>query len=185
VPEHIIKIPDDVSDEVAAPIMCSGATIYRGIKEAGLQPGQWVAFAGAGGGVGHMGVMYARAMGMRVIAIDGGSDKGEMCKRIGAEHFVDFTQVKDVNTEVIKLADGEGVHGLIVTASNGRAYAGAVGMVRTSGVMMCIGLPPTKDLPLIVDPITCASTSLPNLYWVNPYYRSPFEFIVLVPSFVI
>jgi D-arabinose 1-dehydrogenase-like Zn-dependent alcohol dehydrogenase len=48
---------------------------------------------------------------------DGGADKGEMCKRIGAEHFVDFTQTSDINAEVIRLADGEGVHGLIVTAS--------------------------------------------------------------------
>lgn len=138
--DHVIKIPQGVPDEVAAPVMCSGATIYRGITEAGVKPGDWVAFAGAGGGVGHMGVMYAKAMGMRVIAIDGGSDKEEMCKRIGAEHFVDFTKVKDVNAEVVKLADGQGVHGVIVTASNMAGYRGAVGMLRTSGVLMCIGL---------------------------------------------
>lgn len=149
-----MKIPDDVPDDVAAPIMCSGATIYRGITEAGLKAGQWVAFAGAGGGVGHMGVMYAKAMGMRVIAIDAGAEKGEMCKRIGAEHYVDVTEVKDVNAEVIRIADGEGAHGVIVTAGNGRAYAQAVNMLRTSGIMMCIGLPPITDCPQIVDPLT-------------------------------
>lgn len=137
---HVMKIPDGLPDEVAAPIMCSGATIYRGITEAGLKSGDWVAFAGAGGGVGHMGVMYAKSMGMRVIAIDGGSEKEEMCKKIGAEHFVDFTKVKDVNAEVIKLADGLGVHGLIVTATNAAAYQTGTGMLRTSGIMMCIGL---------------------------------------------
>lgn len=138
--EHVIRIPEGVADEVAAPIMCSGATIYRGITEAGLKPGDWVAFVGAGGGVGHMGVMYAKAMGMRVIAIDGGSDKEEMCKRIGAEHFVDFTKVKDVNAEVVRLADGLGVHGVLVTASTMAGYRGTVGMLRTSGILMCIGL---------------------------------------------
>ncbi|KAK5082252.1 hypothetical protein LTR05_007396 [Lithohypha guttulata] len=154
--EHVVKIPDGVPDDVAAPIMCSGATIYRGITEAGLKPGDWVAFAGAGGGVGHMGVMYARAMGMRVIAIDGGEEKDQMCKKIGAEHFVDFTKVKDVNAEVIRLADGSGVHGLIVTATSAAAYRSGAGMLRTSGVLMSIGL----HVPLIADPLTLVGKNL-------------------------
>lgn len=137
---HVMKIPEGLSDEVAAPIMCSGATIYRGITEAGLKSGDWVAFAGAGGGVGHMGVMYAKAIGLRVIAIDGGSEKEQMCKKIGAEHFVDFTKVKDVNAEVIRLADGLGVHGLIITATSAAAYRSGTGMLRTSGILMSIGL---------------------------------------------
>ena len=87
-----------------------------------------------------MGVMYAKAMGMRVIAVDGGSEKEEMCKSIGADHFIDFTKVKDVNAEVIRLADGLGAHGLIVTATSAAAYRGGTGMLRTSGIMMCIGL---------------------------------------------
>jgi len=53
--EHVIKIPEGVEDEVAAPVMCSGATIYRGIREAGLRAGDWVAFVGAGGGGGAYG----------------------------------------------------------------------------------------------------------------------------------
>jgi alcohol dehydrogenase, propanol-preferring len=138
--DHAIKIPDGVKDEIAAPIMCSGATIYRGITEAGLKAGDWVVFSGAGGGVGHMGVQYAKAMGMRVIAVDGGSEKEELCKRIGADHFVDFTKVQDVSAEVVTIADGLGAHGLIVTASNSAAYRGGIGMLRTSGIMMCIGL---------------------------------------------
>ena len=79
-------------------------------------------------------------MGMRVIAVDGGSEKEEMCKKIGADHFVDFMKVKDVAADVVKIADGLGAHGLIVTASTGAAYAGGLGMLRTSGVFMCIGL---------------------------------------------
>jgi alcohol dehydrogenase, propanol-preferring len=166
---HVMKIPDGVPDDIAAPIMCSGATIYRAIKEAGFQPGDWVAFVGAGGGVGHMGVMYAKAMGIRAIGIDGGAEKGEMCKRIGAEHFVDFTQVSDVNAEVVRLTDGLGAHGVIVTATGSAPYKSAIGMLRTSGTMMCIGLrayPFLKrpsiltvaaaitDVPQIADPLT-------------------------------
>lgn len=138
--DHVLKIPEGVSDEVAAPVMCSGGTIYRGIKESGLKSGDWVAFAGAGGGVGHMGVMYAKAMGMRVIAIDGGNDKGEMCKRIGAEHFVDFMETEDLNAEVVRLTDGLGAHGLIITATSAAAYRTGIGMLRTSGILMAIGL---------------------------------------------
>ena len=110
------------------------------ITEAGLKPGNWVVFSGAGGGVGHLGVAYAKAMGMRVIAVDGGPDKEEMCKQIGADHFIDFLKVQDIPGEVAKLTDGLGAHGLIVTASNSKAYAGGLQMLRTSGVFMCIGI---------------------------------------------
>lgn len=163
---HVMKIPDGVPDDIAAPIMCSGATIYRAIKEAGFQPGDWVAFVGAGGGVGHMGVMYAKAMGMRPIAIDGGSEKGDLCKSIGAEHFVDFTQVQDVNAEVIRLTDGLGAHGVIVTATGGAAYRSAVGMLRTSGTLMCIGLRKAPCCPYpgpVIDLSSCRYGCSPAL----------------------
>jgi alcohol dehydrogenase, propanol-preferring len=143
--DHVVRIPEGVSDAVAAPIMCAGATIYRGITESGLKQGNWVVFSGAGGGVGHLGVQFAKAMGMRVIAVDGGKEKEEMCKKIGAEHFIDFMKVKDVPAEVVKIADGVGAHGLIVTASNSKAYAGGLKMLRTSGVFMCIGLRELAD----------------------------------------
>lgn len=94
----------------------------------------------SGMGLISTGVQYAKAMGMRVIAVDGGSDKEEMCKRIGADHFVDFTKVTDIPAEVKRIADGVGAHGLIVTASNSAAYKNGTSMLRISGVMMCIGL---------------------------------------------
>lgn len=155
--DHVMKIPEGLPDEVAAPIMCSGATIYRGITEAGLKSGDWVAFAGAGGGVGHMGVMYAKALGMRVIAIDGGEEKEQMCKKIGADHFVDFTKVKDVNAEVVKLADGLGVHGLLITATSPAAYRTGIGMLRTSGILMSIGLREVSSLRTGGLRLTCPS----------------------------
>ncbi|KPI39411.1 Alcohol dehydrogenase 1 [Cyphellophora attinorum] len=152
--EHVVRIPDGVDGSVAAPVMCAGATIYRGITEAGLKPGQWVIFSGAGGGVGHMGVLYAKAMGMRVIAIDGGADKGKMCLSIGADHFIDFLETPDLVSEVQKLTDGLGAHGLIVTASSSKAYVGGLALLRTSGVMMCIGIVPVTDIPSVADPLS-------------------------------
>ena len=65
---------------------------------------------GAGGGLGHFAVQYAKAMGMRVIAIDGGDEKRDLCKKLGAEVFIDYTQTKDVTAEVVKIT-GFGAHG--------------------------------------------------------------------------
>jgi propanol-preferring alcohol dehydrogenase len=134
------RIPDGVDDFSAGPIMCSGSTIYCSLKESGLKPGDWAVFPGAGGGVGHMGVQLAKAMGMRVVGVDGGDDKKALCMKLGCEAFVDFTQVKDVAEEVVKICDGKGAHGIFVTATSGSAYASAPMMARIGGKIMCIGL---------------------------------------------
>jgi propanol-preferring alcohol dehydrogenase len=134
------RIPDGVDDFSAGPIMCSGSTIYCSLKESGLKPGDWAVFPGAGGGVGHMGVQLAKAMGMRVVGVDGGDDKKALCMKLGCEAFVDFTKVKDVAEEVVKICDGKGAHGIFVTATSGSAYASAPMMARIGGKIMCIGL---------------------------------------------
>jgi len=94
-----------VKDEEAGPIMCGGVTAYTALKRSEVRPGQWVVLPGAGGGLGHFAVQYAKAMGMRVIAIDGGEEKRKLCKDLGAEEFIDFTQVcraddADVNSKL-------------------------------------------------------------------------------------
>lgn len=134
------RIPEGVDDFIAGPIMCSGSTIYCSLKESGLKPGDWAVFPGAGGGVGHMGVQLAKAMGMRVVGVDGGDDKRELCMKLGCEAFVDFTKVKDVAEEVVKICDGKGAHGVFVTATSASAYASAPLMTRISGRVMCVGL---------------------------------------------
>jgi len=78
---------------------------------------------------------------MRVIAIDGGDEKRSLClDTLGAEAFIDFTQVEDVAAEVIRITDGKGAHGIFVTAGNKAAYESAPKMVRVGGRVMCIGL---------------------------------------------
>lgn len=86
-----------------------------------------------------MGVQIAKAMGIRVIAIDGGEEKKELCYKLGCEEFIDFTAVKSVEEEVIKIT-GDGAHGIFVTAGSAAAYASAPQMARTGGKVMCIGL---------------------------------------------
>lgn len=124
--------------------MCSGSTIYRSLTESELKPGDYAVFPGGGGGVGHMGIQLAKAMGLRPIGIDGGDAKRDLCLSLGCEAFIDFTKVKEyeggVVGEVLRLTGGNGAHGVFVTAGSKQAYESAPGMCRTGGRVMCIGL---------------------------------------------
>ncbi|KAH9211048.1 chaperonin 10-like protein [Leptodontidium sp. 2 PMI_412] len=140
--KYTTPIPDEVDDFTAAPMMCAGSTMLRSIRTSGLLPGDWAVFCGAGGGVGHIGVQIARAMGMRVIGLDGGDEKGDLCMKLGCEAFVDFSKTKNVEEEVLRITGGEGAHGVFVTATSPSAYKSAPLMVRVGGTVMCIGLPP-------------------------------------------
>jgi propanol-preferring alcohol dehydrogenase len=82
---HVTKLPKDISLDAVAPILCAGITVYKGLKESGARPGQVVAIVGAGGGLGSLALQYAKAMGLRVVAIDGGDEKRGMCESLGAE----------------------------------------------------------------------------------------------------
>jgi len=153
--KYTTRIPDGVDDFCAGPIMCSGSTIHRSVSlnkyvkvqmadllqlvESQLKAGDWAVFPGAGGGVGHMGVQLAKAMGFRVIGVDGGDEKRALCEKLGCEAFVDFTKVKDVTAEVMKIT-GLGAQGVFVTAGNAAAYGSAPGMLGVGGKLMCIGL---------------------------------------------
>lgn len=86
-----------------------------------------------------MGVQLAKAMGFRVIGIDGGDEKHALCEKLGCEAFIDFTKVKDVAAEVMKIT-GHGAHGVFVTAGSPGAYMSAPGMLGIGGKLMCIGL---------------------------------------------
>ncbi|RFU25407.1 hypothetical protein B7463_g10929, partial [Scytalidium lignicola] len=146
------RIPDGVDDFTAGPIMCSGSTMYQCLEESQLKPGEWVVFMGAGGGVGHMGVQIAKAMGLRVIGVDGGKAKRDLCMQLGCEAFVDFASTDDLVAEVVRITEDKGAHGVIVTAGNRSAYGLAPSMLRIGGVVMCVGLPPTGTTIAGADP---------------------------------
>ncbi|RYC78905.1 hypothetical protein BFJ63_vAg18221 [Fusarium oxysporum f. sp. narcissi] len=122
------KLPDGVKDEEAGPIISA------------VKPGQWIVLPGAGGGLGHFAVQYACAMGMRVIAIDSGDDKRELCKKLGAEVFLDFKTTQDIAAEIMKLTT-YGAHGVIVTAATKAAYESAPTFLRPNGTVVAVGLP--------------------------------------------
>ncbi|EFX04980.1 alcohol dehydrogenase [Grosmannia clavigera kw1407] len=134
-------LPDAVSDEEAGPIMCGGVTAYSACKRSQVRPGQWIVLLGAGGGLGHLGLQYAKAMGMRIIAVDGGAAKREICLRMGAEIFLDFADTPDMPAAVLALTDGIGAHGVINFAAAPSGYATAPYLLRSNGTLVAVGMP--------------------------------------------
>lgn len=134
------RIPKGTDLAEVSPILCAGITVYKALKTAALEAGQWVAISGAAGGLGSLAVQYAKAMGYRVIAIDGGEDKGKFVKELGAEYFVDFTKTKDVVKEIQTATNG-GPHGVINVSVSEAAVNQSAQYVRPTGTVVLVGLP--------------------------------------------
>jgi propanol-preferring alcohol dehydrogenase len=124
-----------------APILCAGVTTYRGLKRTGARPGQWVAIIGIGG-LGHIAVQYARAMGLRVAAVDVSPEKLRLAKSLGAEVLVNGAETDAV--AAIQETIG-GVHAAVVTAVATKAFEQAIQMLRPAGTVAYIGLPGGKS----------------------------------------
>lgn len=138
-------IPDGVDRAAIAPILCAGVTVYKGLKRTEARPGQWVLVSGIGG-LGHIAVQYAVAMGLRVVAIDVDDAKLALATKHGAEVVVNAATTDDPAAAVIE-ATGGGVHGALVTAVNAHAFPQALGALRRGGTMVLVGLPP-ESFPL-------------------------------------
>lgn len=144
------------SDEVLAPIMCAGVTAYKALKECGATPGGWVAISGAGGGVGALGVQYARAMGYRVLALDVGGEKKALCGRLGAEVCIDvqdYETGQEVADAAKRATDGDGVEAVVVAAGTAQAYQDALGMLAPYGTMVCVGIPSPSSRAVQFHPL--------------------------------
>ncbi|MDF1631120.1 alcohol dehydrogenase AdhP [Mycoplana sp. MJR14] len=138
-PDFVGHLPDGLDFGPAAPVLCAGVTVYKGLKETEVRPGEWVAISGVGG-LGHMAVQYAKAMGMNVVAADIFDDKLVLAKKLGADIAVNG-KAKDA-IEQVREATGGGVHGALVTAVSPAAMEQAYGFLRSKGTMALVGLPP-------------------------------------------
>ncbi|CCH45361.1 Alcohol dehydrogenase [Wickerhamomyces ciferrii] len=134
------KISKNTDLTEVAPILCAGVTVYKALKTADLAAGQWVAISGAGGGLGTLAIQYAKALGLRVLAIDGGEEKGELVKSLGAEVFIDFTKSKDIVKDIIDATNG-GPHGVINVSVSEKAIEQSTEYVRPCGTVVLVGLP--------------------------------------------
>ncbi len=142
------KLPENVDYAAIAPILCAGVTTYKGLKELEARPGEWVVISGAGG-LGHVAVQYAKAMGLKVVAIDIAEDKLALARNLGADLAVNALAADAV--EKILAATGGGAHGVLVTAVSTAAFAQALKMVRRRGTVSLVGLPPGEFPTPIFD----------------------------------
>lgn len=143
-PAYVGHLPNTLDFAPAAPILCAGVTVYKGLKETDARPGQTVAIVGVGG-LGHLAVQYAKAMGFHVIAVDVADDKLALAASLGADMTINSAKTD----AVAELQKGGGVEGVLVTAVSRDSFAQSVGMLGRGGTMSLVGLPPGGfELPI-------------------------------------
>jgi alcohol dehydrogenase, propanol-preferring len=139
---YAVRIPAGADVIEVAPILCAGVTVYKGLKMTEARPGQWVVISGIGG-LGHIAVQYAVAMGLRVAAVDIADDKLALAKKHGAELLVNALTEDPV--EVVQRVTG-GAHGVLVTAVHPSAFGQSIHMARRGATIVFNGLP-AGDFP--------------------------------------
>ncbi|MBB4360440.1 propanol-preferring alcohol dehydrogenase [Bradyrhizobium sp. CIR18] len=142
------KLPATVDFAAIAPILCAGVTTYKGLKETEARPGEWVVISGVGG-LGHVAIQYAKAMGLKVVAVDIAEDKLELARETGADLAVNALASGAVDQ--VLASTGGGAHGVLVTAVSTAAFAQALKMVRRKGTVSLVGLPPGEFPTPIFD----------------------------------
>lgn len=139
---YLLRLPEGLSDEELAPILCGGVTIYKALRLCGAMAGQWIGISGAAGGVGALGIQYAKAMGFQVAALDVGDERKGFCLEAGADVYINVSGHPDLTKAMLNATDGKGAAAVLVTAGSGRAYQSALSMLAPFGTLVCIGIPP-------------------------------------------
>jgi propanol-preferring alcohol dehydrogenase len=138
-PNYVAHIPKGLGPKEAAPLICAGITTYKGIKETKARPGEWIAISGCGG-LGHLAIQYAKAMGLLVCGVDIEDSKLAHAKQMGADMVIN---AKTGNpAEILKKETGGGAHGVLITAPSLPAFKQGVDMTRKLGTCVLVGLPP-------------------------------------------
>ncbi|WP_210493224.1 alcohol dehydrogenase [Patulibacter sp. SYSU D01012] len=130
----LAAIPDELAAADAAPLLCAGITTFNALRESGARPGDLVAILGVGG-LGHLGVQFARRMGFETVAIARGTDKEARARELGAHHYVDST-AQDVAQALQELG---GATTILATVTAPDAMSAAVGGLRPRGRMLVVG----------------------------------------------
>jgi len=142
---YVGKLPVNTNFLQMAPILCAGVTVYKGLKQTEVKPGEWVTISGIGG-LGHIAVQYAKAMGMNVAAIDIADDKLALAKKLGADLIVN---AKNEDPAMVIKKETGGAHGSLITAVSPIAFKQGLQTMRRKGTMVLNGLPPgTFDLSI-------------------------------------
>ena len=144
--EAVAAIPDELPAEEAGPFMCAGVTVYNALRNSGARGGDMVAVHGIGG-LGHLGVQYARRMGFHTVALGRGKDKEPLAKNLGAHQYID-TDHGDVVAELQKLG---GANVILATAPNSQAISTLVEGLAAGGKLV---MPAAPTEPLTINPMS-------------------------------
>jgi propanol-preferring alcohol dehydrogenase len=143
---YVARLADRPDYRGLAPILCAGVTTYKGIKETEVRPGEWIVISGVGG-LGHLGIQYAKAMGLHVIALDVTQEKLALALAFGADVALN-ARSHHATADVLDHTGG-GAHGVLVTAASVPAFTQALQLVRRKGTVTLVGLPP-GEFPLSI-----------------------------------
>ncbi|MDY6812363.1 MAG: alcohol dehydrogenase [Pseudomonadota bacterium] len=135
--EALVALPDTLDAVEAAPLLCAGLTTFNALRHCGARAGDLVAVQGLGG-LGHLGVQFARAMGMRVVAISRGQDKAALAEKLGATAYIDAT----ANSPAEALAAMGGARAILATAPSGEAISGLIDGLAVNGELLAIAATP-------------------------------------------
>jgi len=154
-PDYVAHIPSGLSSIEAAPLICAGLTTYKGIKQTEAKPGEWIAISGVGG-LGHLAIQYAKAMGLLVCAVDIDDGKLAHARHLGADLI--FNARAGDPAVALKKETGGGAHGVLITAPSLIAFKQGIGMTRKRGTCVLVGLPPGEfPVPLFDIVANCVT----------------------------
>jgi D-arabinose 1-dehydrogenase-like Zn-dependent alcohol dehydrogenase len=154
----LAAIPDELPAEEAGPFMCAGVTVYNALRNSGARVGQLVAVHGIGG-LGHLGVQYARRMGFKTVAINRGNDKEPLARQLGAHRYIDSVAT-DASAELQKLG---GARVILATAPNAQAISPLVDGLAPDGVLL-VPAAPAEPLMIGVLPLIMGRRSVAGWY---------------------
>src|SRR6516165_9300645 len=145
--EALALIPDDLPPEEAGPFMCAGVTVFNALRNSGARPGDLVAVQGIGG-LGHLGIQYARQMGFQTVALGRGKDKEPLARKLGAHHYIDSGAGNTAAAELQKLG---GARVILATAPNAAAISALVDGLSPNGKLI---VPAAPNEALTVNPFS-------------------------------
>jgi D-arabinose 1-dehydrogenase-like Zn-dependent alcohol dehydrogenase len=154
----LAAIPDELPAEEAGPFMCAGVTVYNALRNSSARAGDVVAVQGIGG-LGHLGVQYARQMGFKTIALGRGKDKEPLARKLGAHHYID-SNVTDTVAELQKLG---GARVILATAPSAKAISEVVGGLGVNGNLL-VPAAPADPLTISVMPLIMGRRSVSGWY---------------------
>ena len=154
----LAAVPDELPAEEAGPFMCAGVTVFNALRNSGARAGEVVAVQGIGG-LGHLGIQYARRMGFKTVAINRGNDKEPLALKLGAHHYID-AKATDAVAELQKLG---GARVILATAPNAQAISALVDGLSPDGKLV-VPAAPAEPLSVGVFSLIMRRSSVAGVY---------------------